>query len=93
MRTEPFNLSYLVVCRASVVAGSQGMNRLGFSIGIAALLLVSTVAAAVVWTNLPGLGDPHTLGRYEIDIDGNGVWEVAFEGDGIQFSALVNEHV
>jgi hypothetical protein len=69
------------------------MNRLGFSVGIAALLIVSTVAADVVWTNLPGLGDPHTLGRYEIDIDGNGVWEVAFEGDSVQFSAVVNEHV
>jgi hypothetical protein len=74
------------------------MNRLGFSIGIAALLLVSTVAADVVWTNLPGFGDrlqvtdqPGVF-RYEVDINGNGVWEVAFEGDGIEFSAVVNEH-
>jgi hypothetical protein len=74
------------------------MNRLGFSIGIAVLLLVSTVAADVVWTNLTELGDrlqvtdqPGVF-RYEVDINGNGVWEIAFEGNGVELSAVVNEH-
>ena len=66
--------------------------------GLVALWLCCGVATAdVIVTNLGTFGDYvveniGTFGRYEVDIDGNGVWEVAFEGDGTEFYTVVNEH-
>lgn len=58
--------------------------------GLGIAILTTAADAAVVVTRLPdfgfGLGD----GRYEVDIDGDGSWEVAFVAiSGIEFSAVV----
>ncbi len=68
-------------------------------VGLVALWLCCGVATAnVIVTNLPGIfgdpifGDGFMTGRYEVDIDGNGVWDVALEASSTQISAVANKH-
>ncbi|MEN8695444.1 MAG: hypothetical protein ACN4GG_10135 [Akkermansiaceae bacterium] len=71
------------------------MTTSAFTFAIAAIASLTTVAdAAVVVTQLPDLGVQHGDGTYEIDIDNNGVWDVAFVANsGVEFSAISNTDV
>ncbi|MDB4618569.1 hypothetical protein OAG53_02720, partial [Akkermansiaceae bacterium] len=61
--------------------------------------LITAADAAVIVTQLPDFGDnleptgTPGLSRYEVDIDGDGTYEVSFESfAGTQISAIANDH-